>query len=38
MVLGPGGYRFADFMRVGIPMDIICWIMTIIIIPLVWKL
>jgi di/tricarboxylate transporter len=38
MVLGPGGYRFADFMRVGIPLDIICWIMTIIIIPLVWKL
>lgn len=38
MVLGPGGYRFSDFLRVGVPLDIICWIMTIIIIPLVWTL
>ena len=38
MVLGPGGYRFADYLRVGIPLDLICWIMTIIVIPLVWTL
>ncbi len=38
MVLGPGGYRFADYLRVGIPLDLICWTMTIIIIPLVWTL
>lgn len=38
MVLGPGGYRFADFLRVGIPLDLICWTMTIIVIPLVWTL
>jgi di/tricarboxylate transporter len=38
MVFGPGGYRFSDFLRVGIPLDIICWTLTIIIIPLVWTL
>lgn len=38
MVLGPGGYRFADFIRVGVPLDIICWTLTIIIVPLVWDL
>lgn len=38
MVLNPGGYRFKDFLRVGIPMDIICWTMTIIIIALLWPL
>lgn len=38
MVLGPGGYRFADYLRVGIPLDLICWTMTIIVIPLVWTL
>jgi di/tricarboxylate transporter len=38
MVLGPGGYKFADYMRVGIPLDILCWAMTIIVIPLVWTL
>jgi di/tricarboxylate transporter len=38
MVFGPGGYRFSDFLRVGIPLDIICWVLTIVIIPLVWAL
>jgi di/tricarboxylate transporter len=38
MVLGPGGYRFTDFLKVGIPLDIICWTMTIILVPLAWPL
>ena len=38
MVLGPGGYKFSDFLRVGIPLDLICWTMTIIIVPIVWSL
>ncbi len=38
MVLGPGGYRFADYLRVGVPLDLICWAMTIVVIPLVWTL
>jgi di/tricarboxylate transporter len=38
MVYGPGGYRFSDFLRVGIPLDVMCWVLTIIIIPLVWDL
>jgi di/tricarboxylate transporter len=38
MVLGPGGYKLADYLRVGIPLDLICWTMTILIVPLVWTL
>ena len=38
MVLGPGGYRFVDYLRIGIPLDLICWTMTIIVIPFVWTL
>ena len=38
MVLGPGGYRFTDYLRVGILLDLLCWAMTIIIVPLVWPL
>ncbi len=38
MVYGPGGYKFSDYLRIGIPLDIICWTMTIIIVPLVWSL
>jgi len=37
MVYGPGGYRFTDFMRVGIPMNIILGISASLMIPLIWK-
>jgi di/tricarboxylate transporter len=36
MVFGPGGYRFTDFMRVGIPLNILMWIAAVILIPFVW--
>lgn len=36
MVFGPGGYHFSDFLRVGIPMDIITAGSAILLIPLVW--
>ena len=38
MVFGPGGYRFTDFMRIGIMMNILAGIVTIILVPLVWPL
>lgn len=38
MVYGPGGYRFSDFLKVGIPMNVICGIATVIAIPLIWPL
>jgi len=38
MVYGPGGYHFKDFLKVGIPMNIIAAITAIIIIPLLWPL
>jgi di/tricarboxylate transporter len=38
MVYGPGGYKFTDYLKVGIPLDIICWSMTVAIVPLVWDL
>jgi di/tricarboxylate transporter len=37
MVYGPGGYRFTDFIRVGLPMNLIAWALASIIIPLVWS-
>jgi di/tricarboxylate transporter len=38
MVYGPGGYRFTDFLRIGIPMDILCWALAMVTIPLVFPL
>lgn len=34
MVYGPGGYHFTDFLRLGIPLDILCWIVAGAVIPI----
>ncbi len=36
MVYGPGGYRFTDFVRVGLPLNLLLLICTTVLIPLVW--
>lgn len=36
MVYGAGGYRFGDFARIGIPMNLIIWATTTVVTPLVW--
>ncbi len=36
MVHGPGGYRFADFARVGVPLNLIFWGISVFLIPLFW--
>ncbi|MFT3689501.1 SLC13 family permease [Paenirhodobacter sp.] len=38
MVYGPGGYRFSDFLRMGIPMDIVTGVVACLTIPLIWPL
>lgn len=36
MVYGPGGYKFTDFMRVGIPLNLLFWLVTVTITPLIY--
>ncbi len=36
LVYGPGGYKFTDFTRVGLPLNIILAISACIFIPLIW--
>jgi len=38
MVLGPGGYSFTDFLKVGLPMDIIYWLGCSTFLPVIWPL
>ena len=38
MVYGPGGYRFTDYFRIGIPMNLLMATITLLIAPLVWPL
>ncbi|WP_295405310.1 SLC13 family permease [uncultured Thiocystis sp.] len=37
MVYGPGGYRFSDYFRIGIPLNLLMAVLTITIAPLVWR-
>ena len=34
LVYGPGGYRFADFVRAGAPLTLLYWLGGILLIPL----
>lgn len=36
MVYGPGGYRFTDFLRVGLPLNLMCWVIACLLIPIFW--
>nr|WP_299964481.1 SLC13 family permease [uncultured Roseobacter sp.] len=38
LVYGPGGYRFTDFMRVGIPLNLSMGVISSLTIPLIWPL
>jgi di/tricarboxylate transporter len=37
MVYGPGGYRFMDFVRFGLPLNVLCGIITLLVVPQVWR-
>ena len=38
LVYGPGGYRFTDFMRVGIPLNLSMGLLASAVIPMIWAL
>lgn len=38
MVYGPGGYKFTDFTRIGVPLNIVTGVTTCLLIPLIWPL
>jgi di/tricarboxylate transporter len=36
MVYGPGGYRFTDFVKVGLPLNLLLWAVAVTLIPFLW--
>jgi di/tricarboxylate transporter len=38
LVYGPGGYRFTDYLRVGIPLNLTLAVVASLVIPLLWPL
>jgi di/tricarboxylate transporter len=38
LVFGPGGYRFSDYTKVGVWLNVVLFILTALILPLIWPL
>ena len=38
LVYGPGRYRFFDFARVGLPLTVIVFVLSMLLIPVIWPL
>ncbi len=36
MVYGPGGYRFGDYLKIGIPLDLLVMATTVLLAPVLW--
>lgn len=36
MVYGPGGYQFRDYLKIGIPLNLILWVVAMFLIPIAW--
>jgi di/tricarboxylate transporter len=36
MVQHPGGYRFADYVKIGLPLNLLFWILSVWFIPIFW--
>ena len=36
MVIGPGGYKFADFVKIGVPFTILVMLVTIFLVPVLF--
>lgn len=38
LIMGPGGYRFKDYLKVGVPLTLVILIVVLLVLPLVWPL
>lgn len=36
LVMGPGGYRFSDFLKVGLPLTLVVLAVTLLVLPIFW--
>jgi len=38
LMLGPGGYSFRDFFKVGLPLTVLLFVVTLLVLPIFWPL
>jgi di/tricarboxylate transporter len=38
LVMGPGGYRFTDYLRFGLPLTLVVLVVTLLVLPFFWPL
>jgi di/tricarboxylate transporter len=36
IVLGPGGYHFSDYLKIGLPLSFLVWLIAVLLIPIFW--
>ena len=36
LIMGPGGYRFADYVKVGLPLTVVIFFLVVLVLPLIW--
>lgn len=36
LVMGPGGYRFKDYLRIGLPLTLVVFALTMLVLPVFW--
>jgi di/tricarboxylate transporter len=38
LIMGPGGYRFVDYIKVGLPLTLVCLAVVLLVLPIFWPL
>ena len=38
LVMGPGGYRFVDYVKLGLPLTLVVFVVTMLLLPIFWPL
>jgi di/tricarboxylate transporter len=36
LIMGPGGYRFVDYVRVGLPLTFLIFLIVVVLVPILW--
>ncbi len=38
LVMGPGGYRFVDYLKIGVPLTLVIFVVVMVVLPIFWPL